>query len=187
MAWTPTATPPSPLDLHRLRRLTPAGEYRVCMTRLSDLADYPAVDLEVAACADLSAWGSSGPTAPCTDRRSGRWSQGHQPDMYKLTTAPERRLVRRFVLVAFAFPAAGRGSCTVARPSRRSSFLCWPSTRSARATPGSSTSRCGQSPTRSPRDRHGLPGYWVVRRRAAELAGLVAGGLAEGGFRGDRH
>ena len=52
-----------------------------------------------------------------------------------------------------ALPAAGHGSCTAGRRSRRSSFPCSRSTRSARATPGWSTSRCGPSPTRSPPGR----------------------------------
>ena len=40
------------------------------------------------------------------------------------------------------WPAAGHASSTAGRRSRRSSCPCWRSTRSARATPGWSTSRC---------------------------------------------
>ena len=51
------------------------------------------------------------------------------------------------------WPAAAHGTCTAGQRCRRSSFPCWWSTRSARATLGWSTSRSGPSQTRSRQGR----------------------------------
>ena len=105
------------------------------------------------------------------DPAAGRRHQGHQPALRPRARSEGRQRLHDLQLrpartrqatsrcrspsrsTGSAWPAVAHDSSTAARRSRRSSSRCSPSTRSARATPGWSTSRSGRSPTRSPPGR----------------------------------
>jgi hypothetical protein len=70
---------------------------RLCMTRLSEFTDYPAVDLQVSAYADLPTWRIIRLDDILYLSAFGEWSEGHRSGMYKLTAAANGVLHAGFV------------------------------------------------------------------------------------------
>lgn len=70
---------------------------RLCMARLAELADYPAVDIQVAAYADLPTWRIIRFDDTLYLSAFSRWSEGHRSGMYKLAAASNGVLHAGFV------------------------------------------------------------------------------------------